>query len=137
MKITVLAENTTADGRLGKEHGLSFDDLAATATELTAWSIADAYERYVLPRYQAAELIAGGGGSYNPTLMAALGRRLAPHGVQVRTQEDLGLSSDAKEAVAFALMGDRFMTGQPNALPSVTGAKRAAIMGKLSLPSPR
>lgn len=123
--------------RYGKEHGLSFDDLAATATELTAWSIADAYARYVLPRYQATELIAGGGGSYNPTLMAALGRRLGAHGVQVRTQEDLGLSSDAKEAVAFALMGDRFMTGQPNALPSVTGARRAAIMGKLSLPSPR
>ena len=121
----------------GAEHGLSFDDLAATATELTAWSIADAYQRYVLPRYQAAELIAGGGGSYNPTLMSALARRLGAYGVQVRTQEDLGLNSDAKEAVAFALMGDRFVAGLPNALPSVTGARRAAVMGKLSLPSLR
>lgn len=119
----------------GKAHGLSFDDLAATATELTAWSIADAYERYVLPRYRASELIVGGGGSYNPTLLSALSKRLAAHGVRVRTQEDLGLSSDAKEAVAFALMGDRFFSGAPNTLPSVTGAEHAAVMGKLSLPS--
>lgn len=121
----------------GQEHGLSFDDLAATATELTAWSIADAYTRYVLPQYRATELIAGGGGSYNPTLLAALTRRLGAHGVNVRTQEDLGLSSDAKEAVAFALLGDRFLAGLPNVLPTVTGAQHAAIMGKLSLPSAR
>ncbi len=119
----------------GREHGLSFDDLVATATELTAWSIADAYTRYVLPRYRAEELIVGGGGSYNPTLLAALSRRLGVHGIQVRTQEDLGMSSDAKEAVAFALMGDRFLAGLPNTLPSVTGARHAAVMGKLSLPS--
>lgn len=119
----------------GRQHGLSFDDLAATATELTAWSIADAYERYVLPRHRAAELIVGGGGSYNPTLLAALSRRLGVYGVRVRTQEDMGLSSDAKEAVAFALMGDCFLAGLPNALPSVTGARHAAVMGKLSLPS--
>ncbi len=119
----------------GKAHGLSFDDLAATATELTAWSIANAYERYVLPRYRASELIVGGGGSYNPTLLAALSKRLVAHGVRVRTQEDLGLSSDAKEAVAFALMGDRFFAGVPNTLPTVTGAEHAVIMGKLSIPS--
>lgn len=119
----------------GREHALSFDDLAATATELTAWSIADAYARYVLPQHRAAELIAGGGGSYNPTLMSALARRFEAYGVRVRTQEDLGLSSDAKEAIAFALIGDRFMSGLPNVLPSVTGAEHAAVMGKLSIPS--
>ena len=117
------------------KHGLNADDLAATATELTAWSIADAYERYVLPCYRASELIVGGGGSYNPTLLAAISGRLAGFGVRVRTQEGLGLSSDAKEAVAFAILGDRFMAGLPNTLPSVTGASRAAVMGKLSLPS--
>ena len=119
----------------GKTHGLPFDDLAATATELTAWSIADAYERYVLPKYSASELVAGGGGSYNATLMAALARQFERFGVRVRTQEDLGWSSDAKEAIAFALMGDRYMAGLPNTLPSVTGAAHAVIMGKLSLPS--
>lgn len=118
-----------------RSHGVSFDDLAATATELTAWSIADAYERYVHPRYAASELIVGGGGSYNPTLIAALSRRMSALGVKVSTQEQHGFSSDAKEAVAFALLGDRFMAGLTNTLPSVTGARHAVIMGKLSLPS--
>lgn len=117
-----------------KEHSLSDDDLVATVTELTAWSIADAYERYILPRYNASELIAGGGGSYNRTLMDRLARRLAPYGVTVKRQEDLGLSSDAKEAVAFALLADRCVRGLPNTLPSVTGARCQTIMGKISLP---
>ena len=84
----------------GREHSLSWEDLAATATELTAWSIADAYERYVLPKYKAAELLVGGGGSYNKTLMSRLAARFERFGVEVKTQEDLGYSSDAKEAVA-------------------------------------
>lgn len=117
-----------------KAHGLSDDDLVATVTDLTAWSIADAYERYVLPRYQASQLIAGGGGSYNKTLMDFLAKRLAPYGIAVGTQEDLGLNSDAKEAVAFALLADRCVRGMPNTLPSVTGARRQVIMGKISLP---
>ena len=116
------------------EHGLSGPDLTATVTDLTAWSIADAYERYVLPRYRASELIVGGGGSYNRTLLGFLTARMAPYGVAVRTQEDLGWSSDAKEAIAFALMADRCAMGLPNTLPTVTGAQCPAVMGKLSLP---
>ena len=118
----------------GREHGLGWDDLAATATELTAWSIADAYERYVLPKYKAAELLVGGGGSYNKTLLSRLSARFERFGVEVKTQEDLGFSSDAKEAVAFALLGDRCLAGLSNSLPAVTGAANAAIMGKISLP---
>ena len=117
-----------------RAHGLSDADLAATVTDLTAWSIADAYERYVLGKHRATELIVGGGGSYNPTLLRMLGARFAPHGVRVSTQEALGFSSEAKEAVAFALMADCFARGEANALPSVTGAQVAAVMGKLSLP---
>ena len=79
----------------------------------------------------------GGGGSYNATLLGFLRARFAPYGVQVRTQEDLGWSSDAKEAVAFALMADCCVREKPNVLPSVTGARAAAIMGKISLPPVR
>ncbi|MNW07590.1 Anhydro-N-acetylmuramic acid kinase [compost metagenome] len=57
---------------------------------------------------------------------------MEPMGVQVMTQEQLGLSSDAKEAVAFALLADYTMARQPNNLPAVTGAKRAVVMGKVS-----
>ena len=76
----------------------------------------------------------GGGGSYNPTLLAFLSRRLGEYGVAVQTQEDLGWSSDAKEAVAFAVLADRCAMGEANSLPGVTGAERAAVTGKISLP---
>ena len=118
----------------GREHSLSDADLLATVTDLTAWSITDAYGRYVLPRRQATELVVGGGGSFNATLLGFLRERFAPYGVKVLTQEDLGWSSDAKEAVAFAIMADRCVREKPNVLPSVTGARQAAIMGKISLP---
>ena len=118
----------------GREHSLSDADLRAPVTDLTAWSITDAYGRYVLPRRQATELVVGGGGSFNATLLGFLRERFAPYGVKVLTQEDLGWSSDAKEAVAFAIMADRCVREKPNVLPSVTGARQAAIMGKISLP---
>ena len=108
----------------------------ATVTGLTAWSIEDAYRRYVLPKHQASELIVGGGGGYNKTLLEMLARRFAPLGVAVKTQEDLGWNSDAKEAVAFALMADCCVRGKANTLPSVTGANNPSIMGKISRPSP-
>lgn len=117
-----------------KENPILVEDLLATVTDLTAYSIADAYERYVLPKYRASEIIVGGGGSYNATLLRFMKERFAPHGVAVRTQEDLGLSSDAKEAVAFALMADCCMRGKANTLPSVTGAEHPAVMGKISQP---
>ena len=120
-----------------RAHGLSDADVLATVTDLTAWSIADGYARYVLPKRQAAELVVGGGGSYNATLLGFLRTRFAPYGVEVRTQEDLGWSSDAKEAVAFAIMADCCVREKPNVLPSVTGARAAAIMGKISLPPVR
>ena len=117
-----------------KENPIPVEDLLATVTDLTAYSIADAYERYVLPKYRASEIIVGGGGSYNATLLRFMKERFAPHGVAVRTQEDLGLSSVAKEAVAFALMADCCMRGKANTLPSVTGAEHPAVMGKISQP---
>lgn len=115
-------------------HGLSDADVLATVTDLTAWSIADAYSRYVLPKRQATELVVGGGGSYNATLLGFLRERFAPCGIKVCTQEDLGWSSDAKEAVAFAILADYCIREKANVLPSVTGARAAAVMGKISLP---
>lgn len=115
-------------------HRIPEADLVATVTDLTAWSIENAYEQYVLPGHHASRLIVGGGGSYNLTLLRFLRERFAPHGVTVQTQEDLGQSSDAKEAVAFALLADRCIRGLPNTLPSVTGARKASVMGKISLP---
>lgn len=117
-----------------QERAIAPQDILATVTDLTAWSIADAYARYVLPVHHASELIVGGGGSYNRTLLGFLGARLAAHGVKVKTQEELGFNSDAKEAVAFALMADLCVRGKENTLPSVTDARHPAVMGKISYP---
>lgn len=110
-------------------------DIVATVTCLTAWTMADAYRRFVRPRCRAGRLIVGGGGSYNPTLLGFIRREFEPLGVEVCTQEDMGLRSDAKEAVAFALLADRTALGLPGSLPSVTGARHAAVLGKISLPA--
>lgn len=114
-------------------HGVADADMVATATALTAWSIGDAYRRYVQERHPADALIVGGGGSYNPTLLRFLAEELAPWGVAVQTQEQEGHNSDAKEAVAFALLADYALDGKPNNLPSVTGASRPVVMGKISV----
>ncbi|MBO7744642.1 anhydro-N-acetylmuramic acid kinase [Paenibacillus sp. MWE-103] len=122
-------EELLADAR---GRGMADADLVATVTMLTAWSIGDAYRRFVLPKRVADVMLVGGGGSYNPALIGFLKEELAPHGVRVLVQEDVGGSSDAKEAVAFALLADYAIARRTNNLPSVTGAARPVVMGKIS-----
>lgn len=112
------------------------EDVIATATRLTAWSIVDSYERYIKPQHRAQQLLVGGGGSYNKTLLRDLQQLFAPHQVQVLTQEDIGGNSDAKEAIAFALLAYYTMNRMPNNMPRVTGASGPVIMGKVSFPYP-
>ena len=110
-------------------------DVIATATALTARSIADAVHRFVLPLDQRSgfrELIASGGGTKNATLMRMLSDELTPLGIRVRTTDELGLPSEAKEAVAFALLAYQTWRRKPSNVPSATGAKRSAILGKIS-----
>ena len=76
------------------------------------------------------ELIVGGGGSRNPTLMREIRRELS---IPVLLNEELGLNSDAKEAVAFAILANECVRGQANNLPSVTGAAHPVVMGKITL----
>lgn len=115
-----------------RQRSISNEDGVATVTYLTAWSIADAYERYIKEKSKADYLVIGGGGSYNPTLVHWIEEAMAVHGVQVVIQEQLGNSSDAKEAIAFAILADCTMAGRTNSLPNVTGASKASIMGKIS-----
>jgi anhydro-N-acetylmuramic acid kinase len=105
-------------------------ELMSTLTAFTALSIADAYERF-LPR-MPDEVIVGGGGVRNPTLMRMLRERLAP--IPVLTHEDIGINSDAKEAIAFAILANETILGNPSNLPSVTGARRPVLLGKITLP---
>jgi anhydro-N-acetylmuramic acid kinase len=103
-------------------------DVVATATALTARSIADAYRRW-LP--DAAEVIVGGGGSRNPALMRMLRDLLAPR--PVTTVDEHGVDGRAKEAMAFALMAHDGLAGLPTNVPSATGARRPVTLGKLVL----
>lgn len=112
---------------------ISFEDAMATVTDFTAWSIEASYQRYILPHHPADQLLIGGGGSYNHVLVDRIRKRLKQYKVEVLLQEDLGFSSDAKEAIAFALLADCTMQGRCNTIPSVTGANRPVIMGKISL----
>jgi anhydro-N-acetylmuramic acid kinase len=108
-------------------------DIVATATALTARSIADALRRFVMrSTHRYRDFIVSGGGANNPTLMAMLANELQPLGLQTRSSDEFGLPSEAKEAAAFALLAFQTWNRRPSNLPSATGAKRPAILGKIS-----
>ncbi len=103
-------------------------DLIATATAFTADAIS--YNvRTFLPKEPAAEMIVGGGGGHNPTLMRMLAERVAP--IPLRTFEDFGFASRAIEATAFALFAYQTATGEPSNVPSATGATHPVVLGKI------
>jgi len=123
--------------------GASKPDVVATATALTARSIADAVERFALPRFvvprtaarrkQAGhQMIVSGGGAKNPTLMVMVRDAVTPLGIELHFSDEFGLPAEAKEAVAFALLAHETWHRRRSNVPSATGAKRAAILGKIS-----
>jgi len=116
----------------GGRHRARPEDMVRTATLLTALSIADALHRWVVPRSALSQLIVSGGGARNPLILAQLSAALA--GIEVTTTEALGLPGDAKEAFIFALLADETLHGRPSNLPSATGARRPAILGKICYP---
>lgn len=109
--------------------GLSEADVLATLTAFTAVSIADAYRRW-LPRLPA-EVILGGGGVHNLTLRRMLAAELA--GARIRTHGDLGIPDDAKEAIAFAILGNEALLGVPANVPGATGGQ-LAVLGQVAFP---
>lgn len=113
-------------------------DIVATATSLTARSIGVAIRRFVQPlqgsKSSFREFVVSGGGTKNATLMRMIGEELAPLGLRVRTSDEFGLPSEAKEAAAFALLAYEAWHRRPSNIPSATGAKRPAILGKISYP---
>ena len=106
-------------------------DIISTLTALTAKSIADSYNRYIYPNIGIKEVVIGGGGAYNPTLMKFL-RKYVPKHIELSTHEDYGISNNFKEVMAFAVLGYCTYYGIPNNLPSCTGAKKRVVLGKIS-----
>jgi anhydro-N-acetylmuramic acid kinase len=105
-------------------------DAVATAVELTARTVSDAIGRWTPPR---VEVVASGGGCHHPGLMTSLSRYLTRQGEhQLRRFDDLFFPGDAKEAVAFALLGYLTLHGQPGNLPAATGAGGPRVLGAVT-----
>ncbi len=117
---------------LKRSKGMNRLDLIATATEFTALSVFDHYDRFIRKRMRVDEVLVSGGGVYNEAIMRSLRRHFEP--ATVKTVEQIGVSSDAKEAVLFALLANETISGLPSNIPSVTGATRPVILGKICLP---
>lgn len=110
-------------------------DVIATATALTAKSIAQAILKFVLKAGNEGafqECIASGGGTENRTLMRMLAKELSAMKLKLRAADEFGLPSQAKEAVAFAILAYRTWHREPGNIPAATGASRQAVLGKIS-----
>ncbi|NJN04085.1 MAG: anhydro-N-acetylmuramic acid kinase [Leptolyngbyaceae cyanobacterium RM1_1_2] len=111
-------------------HDLSPADILSTLTQLTVASIVQSYADF-LPA-PPAEVLLCGGGSRNGHLLQQLQQHLQP--IPVLTTDEAGLSADAKEAIAFAVLGFWRYHGISGNLPSVTGARQRTLLGNLCWP---
>ena len=109
-------------------------DAIATATALTAHSIAQAYGRFVADSMTVApvDYIVSGGGARNSTMMAQLAEALKPYRCRVSAIDSFGIPAEAKEAVAFALLAWQTWHRRPGNVHSATGASRPAILGQVT-----
>ena len=106
--------------------GCRDEDIISTAVSLTARSIADAYERFIAE--PVSEVFCSGGGAKNPALMSQIKAGLAPR--SVLDFDETFFDGEAKEAVAFALLGYLHLKGRPGNVPTATGARGPRILGK-------
>jgi len=104
----------------------SDEDIVATAVQLTAESVGDAYRRFIAE--PVGEVLVSGGGAKNPALFAAIQKAAAP--VTVRHFDEVFFDGEAKEAVAFALLGYLHVTNRSGNVPSATGARGPRVLGK-------
>ena len=109
---------------------LSSEDLIATATALTAESIALGIRNFVFPEMRVDEVFVSGGGVHNPTMMRMLRKALEP--IPVMESSEVGLDVDAKEAIAFAVLAYETAHCRPSNVPNATGAKRQVVLGKVT-----
>jgi anhydro-N-acetylmuramic acid kinase len=112
----------------GQRRGYSTSDVMATLTALTAASIADSYHRF--QPAPIGEVILGGGGAHNRALTDLLSGLLSP--ATVLTHEDIGLNSDFKEGLVFALLAHETIHNRPGNLPTLTGAHKRVVLGQIT-----
>lgn len=113
----------------------SKENILTTGTMFTASSIVHHYKEFILPYYEIDEVILGGGGSYNNTLVEMIRYGLKDEKCTIFIQEDIGYSSEAKEAIAFAILANETYHRNPSNVPSATGAKKSVVLGNVTFPS--
>lgn len=122
------------DKILDRFHKYPKEDIITTLTLYTAKTIAFHYQRDIMSKCTLHEIIIGGGGSHNKTLLKFLKEELSP--IPVLTQDELGYSSDAKEAIAFAILGNETLANHSSNVKSATGAQDNVVLGNIT-PKPR
>lgn len=116
--------------KIAEKSRLKDADLITTVTAFTAESIILNYKLFLLPRFNLSRIIIGGGGAKNSTLLSLLKKGLPQ--ASLHTMEEYGYSSDALEAMAFAVLANETVSGIPSNLPGVTGAKKRVVLGKIT-----
>jgi anhydro-N-acetylmuramic acid kinase len=106
------------------------EDVMATVTTAVAKSIAQAHQRFIAPLHTLGQIVVSGGGARNRVLMKKLCKEFAP--IDVRTSDELGLPGDAREAIAFAILGNESICLSAGNVPGATGAHHTAILGKFT-----
>ncbi len=109
--------------------GRSMEDLIATATALTAATVAQGIEQFVRPRMRVDELILSGGGAFNPRIRDYLTAWLPDTAIAL--SDDYGVPAEGKEAIAFAILGYESWRRRPSNVPAATGARRPVVLGKI------
>jgi anhydro-N-acetylmuramic acid kinase len=112
------------------ELSLSLEDMVATATALTAESIAYNYREFVFPEHKVDEVLLCGGGSLNKTLVEMLAQHLEP--IPIETVEKCGIPVEAREVVCVGIIANETLLGRPGNVPSATGASRPVVMGQVT-----
>ncbi|HDR7516416.1 anhydro-N-acetylmuramic acid kinase AnmK [Bacillus mobilis] len=112
----------------------SKENILTTVTMFTANSIVYHYKEFILPYYEIDEVILGGGGSYNDTLVEMIRHGLKEEKCTLFLQEDIGYSSEAKEAIAFAILANETYHRNPSNVPSATGATQSVVLGNITFP---
>ena len=116
--------------RKAQDQNVGQADLVATLTAFTAQTICGYYRRFLFPYHSVDEIYISGGGSHNLTLMGHLETLFQP--IPLLPIDSIGFSSDAKEAIAFAVLANEAIHGNPTNLPQVTGASQPMVLGTFS-----
>ncbi|MED2710525.1 MULTISPECIES: anhydro-N-acetylmuramic acid kinase AnmK [Bacillus cereus group] len=115
----------------------SKESILTTVTMFTASSIVQHYKEFIFPLYEIDEVVLGGGGSYNDTLVEMIQNKLREERCRICIQEDIGYSSAAKEAIAFAVLANETYHRNPSNVPSTTGAKEPVVLGNITFHTTR